>query len=64
MLQGKKTLILREIPEEGVSKLLSKKDSLAACDIAVFVYDRYLLASLLLDLFYSILSNYMTIFGY
>ncbi|KAI8555729.1 hypothetical protein RHMOL_Rhmol05G0197600 [Rhododendron molle] len=37
---SKKTLILREIPEDGVSKLLYTKDSLAACDIAVFVHDR------------------------
>ncbi|KAL8119527.1 mitochondrial Rho GTPase 1-like [Apium graveolens] len=36
---GKKTLIMREIPEEVVGQLLSKKDALAACDIAVFVYD-------------------------
>ncbi|XP_058216403.1 mitochondrial Rho GTPase 1-like [Rhododendron vialii] len=36
----KKTLILREIPEDGVPKLLYTKDSLAACDIAVFVHDR------------------------
>ncbi|KAG5514439.1 hypothetical protein RHGRI_035752 [Rhododendron griersonianum] len=35
----KKTLILREIPEDGVKKLLSNKESLAACDVAVFVYD-------------------------
>ncbi|TXG63639.1 hypothetical protein EZV62_010633 [Acer yangbiense] len=35
----KKTLILQEIPEEGVQKLLSNKESLAACDVAVFVYD-------------------------
>ncbi|PPS04724.1 hypothetical protein GOBAR_AA15914 [Gossypium barbadense] len=35
----KKTLVLREIPEDGVSKLLSSKESLAPCDIAVFVYD-------------------------
>ncbi|GFY94862.1 MIRO-related GTP-ase 1 [Actinidia rufa] len=35
----KKTLILREIPEDEVQKLLSKKDSLATCDIAVFVHD-------------------------
>ncbi|PSS26530.1 Mitochondrial Rho GTPase [Actinidia chinensis var. chinensis] len=34
-----KTLILREIQEDEVQKLLSKKDSLAACDIAVFVHD-------------------------
>ncbi|GMI94516.1 MIRO-related GTP-ase 1, embryo defective 2473 [Hibiscus trionum] len=35
----KKTLVLREIPEDGVVKLLSSKESLAACDIAIFVYD-------------------------
>ncbi|KAL0364002.1 UNVERIFIED_CONTAM: Mitochondrial Rho GTPase 1 [Sesamum angustifolium] len=35
----KKTLVLREIPEEGVKELLSKKDALAACDVAVFVHD-------------------------
>lgn len=39
--QGKKTLILREIPDEVVGRLLSNKDALAACDVAVFVYDRY-----------------------
>lgn len=36
---SKKFLILREIPEEKVKKLLSDKESLAACDIAIFVYD-------------------------
>ncbi|KAL6210541.1 hypothetical protein ACLB2K_015773 [Fragaria x ananassa] len=36
---NKKTLILREIPEDEVKNLLSKKNSLAACDVAVFVYD-------------------------
>ncbi|PRQ26120.1 putative small GTPase superfamily, EF-hand domain pair [Rosa chinensis] len=36
---NKKTLVLREIPEDEVKKLLSKKNSLAACDVAVFVYD-------------------------
>ncbi|KAK9292151.1 hypothetical protein L1049_020798 [Liquidambar formosana] len=36
---NKKTLVLREIPEDGVRKLLSNKESLAACDIAVFVHD-------------------------
>ncbi|KZV32415.1 mitochondrial Rho GTPase 1 [Dorcoceras hygrometricum] len=36
---GKKTLVLREIPEDGVQKLLSNKESLAACDVAVFIYD-------------------------
>ncbi|KAH6833329.1 hypothetical protein C2S53_003318 [Perilla frutescens var. hirtella] len=29
----KKTLVLREIPEEGVKELLSKRDALAACDV-------------------------------
>lgn len=37
--QTKKTLALREIPEDGIEKLLNKKDALAACDIAVFVHD-------------------------
>ncbi|GER41413.1 mitochondrial Rho GTPase [Striga asiatica] len=36
----RKTLVLREIPEDGVKELLSKKDALAACDVAVFVHDR------------------------
>ncbi|CAO2832721.1 unnamed protein product [Amaranthus hypochondriacus] len=36
---SKKFLILREIPEEKVKSILSTKDSLAACDVAVFVYD-------------------------
>ncbi|KAL1551030.1 Mitochondrial Rho GTPase 1 [Salvia divinorum] len=35
----KKTLVLREIHEEGVKELLAKKDALAACDVAVFVHD-------------------------
>ncbi|CAA2993949.1 mitochondrial Rho GTPase 1 [Olea europaea subsp. europaea] len=35
----KKTLVLREIPEEGVKKLLSRKDALAECDVAIFVHD-------------------------
>ncbi|KAI3775862.1 hypothetical protein L1987_45618 [Smallanthus sonchifolius] len=34
-----KTLILREIPEDAVENLIIRKDALAACDIAVFVYD-------------------------
>ncbi|CAN1271069.1 Mitochondrial Rho GTPase 2 [Linum perenne] len=39
-LQGnKKTLILREIPADGLKSLLSNKECLAACDVAVFVYD-------------------------
>ncbi|KAG6382481.1 hypothetical protein SASPL_157852 [Salvia splendens] len=37
---NKKTLILQEIPEDGVKKLLSKNESLGACDVAVFVDDR------------------------
>ena len=36
----RKTLVLREIPEDGVHNLLSSKDALAACDVAVFVHDR------------------------
>ncbi|KAL6505126.1 hypothetical protein OROGR_024943 [Orobanche gracilis] len=35
----KKTLILREIPENGAKRLLSDKAFLDACDVAVFVYD-------------------------
>ncbi|KAB1202209.1 Mitochondrial Rho GTPase 1 [Morella rubra] len=35
----KKTLVLREIPEDGICKLLSDEESLAACDVAVFVHD-------------------------
>ncbi|XP_051145819.1 mitochondrial Rho GTPase 1-like [Andrographis paniculata] len=35
----KKFLVLREIPEEGVKELLSKKEALAACDVALFVHD-------------------------
>ncbi|KAE8720764.1 Mitochondrial Rho GTPase 1 [Hibiscus syriacus] len=34
-----KTLILQEIPEDGVKQLLSNKECLAACDVAVFLYD-------------------------
>ncbi|KAM7259676.1 hypothetical protein ACFE04_015417 [Oxalis oulophora] len=41
----KKTLILREIPEDGVKRLLANKDSLAACDVALFVYDRQAIIS-------------------
>lgn len=37
---------MREIPEEVVGQLLSNKDALAACDIAVFVHDRYLFPSI------------------
>lgn len=40
-VQGtKKTLVLHEIQEDDVKQFLSSKDSLAACDVAVFVYDR------------------------
>ncbi|KAM0071668.1 putative small GTPase, EF-hand domain pair, EF hand associated, type-1, EF hand associated, type-2 [Helianthus debilis subsp. tardiflorus] len=35
----KKTLILHEVQECDVKILLSSNDSLAACDVAVFVYD-------------------------
>ncbi|PWA79132.1 mitochondrial Rho GTPase [Artemisia annua] len=35
----KKTLILHEIQEDNVKEFLSSKDSLAACDVAVFVYE-------------------------
>ncbi|CAN1784021.1 Mitochondrial Rho GTPase 1 [Linum perenne] len=35
----KKTLVLKEIPEDDVKVMLSNKESLASCDIAVFVYD-------------------------
>uniref|UniRef100_A0A803NRF9 Mitochondrial Rho GTPase n=1 Tax=Cannabis sativa TaxID=3483 RepID=A0A803NRF9_CANSA len=37
--QGNKTLILREIPEDGVKKFLTNKEFLAPCDVAIFVYD-------------------------
>lgn len=36
---SKKTLILREISMDLVPQLLAKKDALAACDVAAFVYD-------------------------
>ncbi|KAG1365447.1 mitochondrial Rho GTPase 1 [Cocos nucifera] len=36
----KKTLVMREVPEDEVKRVLSNKESLAACDIAVFVHDR------------------------
>ncbi|XP_027767551.1 mitochondrial Rho GTPase 1 isoform X2 [Solanum pennellii] len=35
----KKTLVLREIPEDEVKMILSTKESLASCDVAVFAYD-------------------------
>jgi len=37
----RKILILREIPEDRLPELLSNQDCLAACDVAVFVYDRW-----------------------
>ncbi|KAF2314883.1 hypothetical protein GH714_037053 [Hevea brasiliensis] len=37
---SKKTLILQEISEDGAKKLLSNKESLAGCDVAIFLYDR------------------------
>lgn len=33
---------MREIPEDDVKMTLSDKESLAGCDVAVFVHDRYL----------------------
>lgn len=50
---GKKTLVMREVPEDEVRPMLSNKESLAACDIAVFVYDRYNTSEILFLLFYS-----------
>ncbi|MED6181172.1 Mitochondrial Rho GTPase 2 [Stylosanthes scabra] len=35
----KKVLVLREIPEGEVPRVLSNQDYLAACDVAIFVYD-------------------------
>ncbi|XP_044486643.1 mitochondrial Rho GTPase 2-like [Mangifera indica] len=35
----KKTIILQEIPEDGVKKVISNKEYLATCDVALFVYD-------------------------
>ncbi|CAM8968570.1 unnamed protein product [Rhodiola kirilowii] len=35
----KKTLILQEIPEERAQNILSHIELLAACDVAIFVYD-------------------------
>ncbi|KAL6500461.1 hypothetical protein OROHE_025827 [Orobanche hederae] len=41
MFRGnQKYLVLREISEAGVEKLLANKESLASCDIAMFVHDR------------------------
>ncbi|KAJ8436826.1 hypothetical protein Cgig2_032054 [Carnegiea gigantea] len=36
---SQKFLVLREIPEDKVKKVLSEKESLAISDIAIFVYD-------------------------
>ncbi|VFQ98689.1 unnamed protein product [Cuscuta campestris] len=36
---GRKTLVLHEVPNDAVQKLLSGKDALAACDVAIFVHD-------------------------
>ncbi|AES96214.1 mitochondrial Rho GTPase 1 [Medicago truncatula] len=38
--ENKKYIVLREISEGGVTKLLANKESLGSCDIAVFVHDR------------------------
>ncbi|KAF6149013.1 hypothetical protein GIB67_009632 [Kingdonia uniflora] len=35
----RKTLVLREIPEDEVGHLVSDKEYLAACDVAIFVHD-------------------------
>ncbi|KAJ9541075.1 hypothetical protein OSB04_027581 [Centaurea solstitialis] len=39
LVARKKTLILREIPEDAIENLLIDQDALATCDIAVFVHD-------------------------
>ncbi|CAM6128136.1 unnamed protein product [Calypogeia fissa] len=36
---SKKTLIMREVNEESVQTLLERRDALATCDVAAFVYD-------------------------
>ncbi|GJX60361.1 mitochondrial Rho GTPase 2-like protein, partial [Tanacetum coccineum] len=38
-LRGTKTLVLHEIQEDDVKQVLSSKESLAACDVAIFMYD-------------------------
>lgn len=35
----KKTLVLREIQENRITEILSKRDALSECDVAVFVHD-------------------------
>ncbi|KAI4349523.1 hypothetical protein L6164_010103 [Bauhinia variegata] len=37
--KGTTETVLQEIPESRVTQLLSEKDFLTACDVAVFVYD-------------------------
>ena len=50
-VQGsKKTLILREINEDSVASLLEKKDAMADCDVAAFVYDRYELSYFIIQI--------------
>ncbi|XP_050238843.1 mitochondrial Rho GTPase 2 isoform X2 [Mercurialis annua] len=36
---NKKTLVMHEVPEDEVKIFMANKESLAACDVAVFVYD-------------------------
>jgi len=38
--ENRKYLVLKEIPEGEVASLVADKESLASCDIAVFVHDR------------------------
>ncbi|PNX73825.1 mitochondrial rho GTPase 1-like protein [Trifolium pratense] len=38
--ENKKFLVLKEISKDGVTKLLANKESLASCDVAVFVHNR------------------------
>ncbi|KAF3784022.1 Mitochondrial Rho GTPase 1 [Nymphaea thermarum] len=35
----RKTLVLREVPADGIKKLQSNKDFLSSCDVAIFMYD-------------------------
>lgn len=41
---AEKTLILREVPFDSISTFRSNKDSLAQCDVAIFIYDRYMIS--------------------
>ncbi|GJX56910.1 mitochondrial Rho GTPase 1-like protein [Tanacetum coccineum] len=52
----KKTLILREIPEDAIEKLLVNKEALGACDMAVFVHDSSKEASWIRALLVSLLQ--------